>query len=132
MSNFDETSFNESLFDFNSTHQDIDTSFAELQNYILKCINKHAPLRKHTPKEQKFSHKPWITESMQISIVNKDKLYIHLQNYDDPVLNRKYNKMKKILKKACFAAKCRFHERLFDCLLFAKRTDCCFSRVITA
>ena len=114
MSNFDEEAFNESLFNFIPTSPNVNQSFAELQGHILKCINDHAPLRKRTKKEQKFMNKPWISESIQISIANKDKLYAYLQTHNNPLLKRKYNKQKKILKKVTFAAKCRYYEQRFE------------------
>ena len=100
MTNFNLEAFNESLFNFSSSNlwdnnTDIDTKFSDLQAHINHCTDLHAPLRKRTVAELKFSDKPWISECMKISIRNKNNLYIHLQTHNDPVLKRKYNKMKK-------------------------------------
>ena len=67
-----------------------------------------------TRKEQKFSGKPWISESILNSINNKNNLYKYLQTHDNHELKKKYNKMKKILKKTIFAVEQNFYERLFD------------------
>ena len=96
MSNFDLEAFNHSLFSFFpilSTISDIDQKFEYLQAHISHCINFHAPLRKHTKKELKFADKPWISDSINISIDNKNRLYRILQNRDDVELKRKYNKI---------------------------------------
>ena len=50
---------------------------------------------------------------MQTSINNKNDLYQFLQDNDNPVLKRKYNKMKKILKKVIFASNVKFYEHQF-------------------
>ena len=65
-------------------------------------------------KELKFAAKPWISEGLQKSITNKNNLYSYLQNHDNPELKRKYNKMKKTLKKATFAAKINFYNHQFE------------------
>ena len=128
MANFNAEAFNESLFNFSASNlwdhnTDIDTKFTDLQTHIKNCIDLHAPPRKRTRKELKFSAKPWISKCLQISINNKNNLYHYLQTHNDPVLKRKYNKMKKILKKVCFAAETNYYEHLFDlCQKNSKKT----------
>jgi len=98
MENFDVNAFNETLFD---CHQEIlecttiDQKFSMLQKHIINSIDKHAPNRKRTRKEKKFAAKPWISNSIQISINNKNNLYYHLEKHPNAELSRKYNKMKK-------------------------------------
>ena len=114
--NFRSDDFNDSLFDFLhkvDVNSDIHKKFSDLQNHIALCIEKHAPLRMRTRKEQKFSGKPWISESLQISIDNKNNLYKYLLTHNNPDLKKKYNKMKKILKKTVFRAEQNFYGRLF-------------------
>ena len=116
MENFDLEAFNNSLFTFHTTlsvSYDIDQKFTDLQTHIIDCINIHAPLRKRTKKEQKFANKPWISDSIKISIDNKNRLYRYLQNHDNLEMKRKYNKMKKILKKTIVAAETKYYENLF-------------------
>ena len=113
MKNFDHDAFNVSLSNFEPSSSNIDQCFSQLQAHISNCIEKHAPLRKRTRKEMRFVNKPWISESIQISINNKNNLYAFLQKHDNPILKRKYNKKKKLLKKVIFAARCRFFERRF-------------------
>ena len=116
MSNFDLEAFNHSLFSFFPTLltiSDIDQKFEYLQTHISRCINFHAPLRKRTKKELKFADKPWISDCIKISIDNKNRLYRILQNRDDAELKKKYNKIKKILKKTIFAAETKYYEYRF-------------------
>ena len=65
-------------------------------------------------KELKFAAKPWLSLSIQTSIKNKNKLYHYLQNHDDPELKRKYNKMKKTLKKVISNAEINFYKHQFE------------------
>ena len=114
MKNFNYDEFNKSLSQFEPSSSNIDDCFSELQSHINKCTEKHAPLRKRTKKEMEFADKPWISASIQRSINNKNNLYVYLQSHSNPSLQRKYNKMKKLLKKVLFAARARYLERQFD------------------
>ena len=102
MTNFDIQGFNDSLFNFQTNSANINKKFSQLQTHILECIEKHVPLRKRTRKEREFSSKPWISNSIKQSIDNKNKLYLYLQSHSNDELKRKYNKMRKILKKKSF------------------------------
>ena len=114
MKHFDAEAFNQSLSNFQRNSSNIHHNFVDLQNHIMNCINLHAPLRERTLKEKKFQDKPWITNSMVTSMSNRDRLYTYLQNHYDPTLQRKYNKIKKTLKKVIFAAKCKFFQNKFS------------------
>ena len=110
--NFDIESLNRSLNNFIDIElQDLDTRFENLHTHILSCLNKHIPLRKRTKKEMKFAFKPWITRALQISIVERARLFrvsreVHPNQSER---KKKYNKYRKKLEKALFAAKCKFN-----------------------
>ena len=96
MSNFDPEAYNHSLFSFFHilpNIPDIDQKIEYLQAHISHCADFHAPFRERTKKELKFANKPWISNSIQKSIDNKNHLYQVLQNRDDIELRRKYNKI---------------------------------------
>ena len=128
MQNFNLEAFNDSLFEFRQNNINLsepNQKFVNIQKHILDCINKHAPLRRKTRKEQKFLLRPWIANSIsiQISIVNKNNLYSYLQKHDRPDLRTKYNKMKKILKKVIFAAETNYYNYQFEqCQNNSKKT----------
>ena len=76
----------------------------------MSCVNQHLPWRHRTLKETKFSHKPWISRALQRSISERKRLF-RLSLVNHPNQNerkRKYNRYKKKLEKALFAAKCKF------------------------
>ena len=112
-SHFRSDEYNDSLIEFTHIYDrnvDIHKKFSNLQEHIDKCTEAHAPTRVRTIKEQKFSSKPWISESIQNSINNKNNLYKYLQTHDNREPKKEYNKMKKIK----FAAEQNFYGRLFD------------------
>ena len=116
MTNFDVQGFNESLFNFQTTSSDINDKFSELQNHISQ-------FRKRTRKERKFSPKPWISSSIQTSINNKNSLYYYLQSHANEELKKKYNKMKKILKKVLFSAEVNYYHHKFEqCKIESRKT----------
>ena len=55
-----------------------------------------------------------ITLPPYIGRYNKNNLYSYLQNHSNPELKRKYNKMKKTLKKAIFAAETNYYKHRFE------------------
>ena len=108
-------SLNESLSSFVDIELlDLDTRFEAFHSHILSCLNKHIPLRKRTRKEMKFALKPWISSALKISIFEKDRLYrLSREVHPDQIeRKRKYNKYKKKLEKALFAAHCNFNSEL--------------------
>ena len=49
--------------------------FDKFHETILQVINKHAPFKNVTRKQQKLLLKPWITKGLYVSIGNKQRLY---------------------------------------------------------
>ena len=115
--NFNREAFNESLSDFNDiTTQSLDSRFFNLNKHLLSCINKHIPLRKRTKKEMKFALKPWISKGLKRSIIEKQRLY-RLSRLNQPGKNlrvKKYNRYKKKLQKALFAAQNKFYSEKIE------------------
>ena len=109
--NFDNDAFNNSLSEFRDSESDtLDARFYNLHCHILSCINTHLPWRKRTNRESAFADKPWISRGLQRSILERKRLYrisreTH-QNQTERI--KKYNKYKKKLEKALFAAQCRY------------------------
>ena len=112
--NFSNDSFNQSVANFNDVVTDnLDTRFYNLHIHYYVCLNLHAPWRERTVKETKFSHKPWISRGLQRSISERKRLYrLSLVNHPNQNIRKhKYNRYKKTLEKALFAAKCDFFSK---------------------
>ena len=95
---FNEEAYNDSLYEFHQrdlTNLDIHQKFALLQTHMQGSLNKHAPFRELTKKEQKIKASPWLSRGILTSINNKNKLYLFIQTNSRIDLNPLYNKMKK-------------------------------------
>ena len=109
--NFDKNAFNEDIAKFKDTESlNLDARFHNLHLHISACINVHLPWRKRTNKEIKFAHKPWISRALQKSILERKRLFrlSRITHPNQSERKHKYNKYKKKLEKALFAAKCKF------------------------
>ena len=76
----------------------------------MSCIDKHIPFRNKTKKEKKFAMKPWISNSLKKSIVERRKLYLlsRISHPDQAQRKLTYNRYKKRLEKTLFAAQCNY------------------------
>ena len=79
MKNFNESNFTNELKNFKfdevlKTIPDLNMKYEYFHDKILYLINKHAPMRDATKKENKRIHKPWITSGISKSIKQKNKL----------------------------------------------------------
>ena len=116
---FNSEDFNKSLREFKDNETEhLDIRFEKLNSHIVSCVNKHIPLRKRTKKERKFAVKPWITSSLKRCIFKKEKLFRLSRVYhpNQATRIRKYNKYKKTLENALFAAQCNFYSnKIIEC-----------------
>ena len=62
-SNYSEDSFRDdvSIQNFDNNFEDVNDQFKDFYQRLKGCIDRHAPLKKLTPKEVKLNHKPWIS-----------------------------------------------------------------------
>lgn len=51
--------------------------FDKFYTKVSNVINSHLSLKPLTRKESKFHTKPWITQGLKVSIINKNRLYRH-------------------------------------------------------
>ena len=93
----------------------IDNQFEQLHAHILNCINRHTPMRKLSKKEIKFMDKPWISNSLQNSIDYRYHLFkLSRRNIpNQQQIKKHYNKYKKTLEKALYAAKTLYFRNKF-------------------
>ena len=79
MKNFNESNFTNELKNLKldevlKTIPDLNMKYEYFHDKIIYLINKHAPMRDVTKKENKRIHKPWITSGILKSIKQKNKL----------------------------------------------------------
>ena len=76
-------------------------------------LNKHAPLRKRSRKEEKLYNKPWITKGIMVSSKNKTKLYVASLKGTSKKLNL-YKKYRNTLAHVKELAKKNYYSQLID------------------
>ena len=54
---------------------DVNEQFNDFYIKLEGCVNRHAPLKKLTPKEIKLQQKPWISNDLNKMIKTKNKLF---------------------------------------------------------
>jgi len=74
--------------------QDVNTSFSRFALLFETTLNKHAPLKMMSRKQQRMHRKPRISKGILKSIKIKNKLFSKIQNLDKTDSN-KWNKYKK-------------------------------------
>ena len=57
------------------TEENCDKSFEEFISVVQKVIDKHAPIKQTSRKQQKLNSNPWITKSIYSSICTKNRTY---------------------------------------------------------
>lgn len=95
MKNFDENKFledwDENYISLNINNlENVNRKFEFLQEYIVKIIDKNAPKKTLTKKEQKREHKPWITPGIQKSIQIRNTFYEKFVSSNDQFYYEKY------------------------------------------
>ena len=71
--------------------QDVNTTFSRFALLFETTLNKHAPLKIMSRKQQRMHRKPWISKGILKSIKTKNKLFSTIQNLDKTESN-KWNK----------------------------------------
>ena len=76
-SKFSEHSFRDdvSIQNFNNEFNNINDQFNDFYFKLEGCVDRHAPIKKLTPKEIKLNQKPWISNEIIKMIKIKNKLF---------------------------------------------------------
>ena len=54
---------------------DVNHNYNKFQDHFLRCLDKHAPLKKLSKRKEKMKRKPWINTEILRSIRTRDKYY---------------------------------------------------------
>ena len=76
-SKFDSQQFRDdvSIQNFNTNHGDISEQFGDFYFKLNGCVDRHAPIKKLTPKELKTISKPWISPAIVKMIKLRNKFF---------------------------------------------------------
>ena len=62
-------------WNFATENSDVDLGFETFYQLLNKALDRHAPIKNSTRKEEKIKSNPWITKGIKISISIRNKLY---------------------------------------------------------
>ena len=62
-------------WNFATENSNVDLRFETFFRHFNKALDRHAPIKKSTRKEEKIKSKPWITKGIKTSISITVKLY---------------------------------------------------------
>ena len=79
------------------------------------CVERHAPLKKLTPKEVKFKYKPWITADVNKMIKLKNKLFQRKKRQANNLeVRRLYNLFRNRVNRELKKAKKNYYTKYFE------------------
>ena len=93
---------------------DLEEKFIQLNNYLLKNIDKHAPLNTLSKKEEKRSKKPWITKGIEVSINRRNLYYANYVKDKDQYLFDKYKALRNKINHLIRKSKINYYKKLFE------------------
>ena len=116
-SNFSEQSFRDdvSIQDFDNNFENINDQFSDFYNKLEGCVDRHAPIKKLTPKEVKLVQKPWISNELNKMIKIKNKLFYRKKrqpNNND--VKRLYNIFRNRVNRELKKSKIEYYSKYFE------------------
>ena len=92
----------------------LDSRYEHFQNSILHIIQRHAPLKHLSKKQQKQRKKPWITNGILKSISLKNKYYKKFLKSKDPYWYQQYKYYRDTLKHLIRRSKKNHYKSYFE------------------
>ena len=116
-STFSEKSFRDdvSIQNFNDQLDTVDDQFQDFYFKLQGCVDRHAPLKKLTPKQIKLEQKPWISKDMIKMIKIKNKLFN--RNKRQPKnenIKRLYNIFRNRVNRELIKSKKNYYTKLLE------------------
>ena len=113
------STFSEDSFRDDVSIQNVDNNLVDVNDqFYLRlegCVERHAPLKKLTPKEVKFKYKPWITADVNKMIKLKNKLFQRKkQQANNLEVRRLYNLFRNRVNRELKKAKKNYYTKYFE------------------
>ena len=116
-STFSEDNFRDdvSIQNFDNNLVDVNDQFKDFYLRLEGCVERHAPLKKLTPKEVKFKYKPWITADVNKMIKLKNKLFQRKKRQANNLeVRRLYNLFRNRVNRELKKAKKNYYTKYFE------------------
>ena len=115
-SKFSEDSFRDdvSIQVFNN-FENINDQFQDFFNKLQGCVDRHAPIKKLTPKEVKLLQKPWISNDLNKMIKIKNKLFYRKKRQPKNIaVKLLYNKFRNRVNRELKKSKIEYYSQYFE------------------
>ena len=116
-SNFSEDCFRDdvSIQNFDNNFEDVNDQFKDFYLRLKGCIDRHAPLKKLSPKEVKLNHKPWISVDINKMIKIKNTLFHRKKRQPNNLeIKRLYNLFRNRVNRELKKAKRNYYTKYFE------------------
>ena len=116
-SNFSEKSFRDdvSIQLFSDDLEDVNEQFQDFYFKLQGCVDRHAPLKKLTPKEIKLNKKPWINKELNKMINIKNKLFNRKKRApNNENIKRLYNLFRNRVNRELIKSKKNYYAKYFE------------------
>ena len=80
-----------SIQNWNYSSNNVDDSFRDFYHKLEGCVNRHAPMKKLTPREIKIKNKPWLNEEIAKLIKLRNKAHARKRQPNNVNCKRLYN-----------------------------------------
>ena len=96
-----------SIQNWNYSSNNVDDSFRDFYHKLEGCVNRHAPMKKLTPREIKIKNKPWLNEEIAKLIKLRNKAHarkkrqpnnVNCKRFYNLLRNRVHRELKKSKK----------------------------------
>ena len=116
-SKFSEDSFRDdiSIQDFTNNYDDVNDQFRDFYFKLEGCVDRHAPLKKLTPKQVKLNLKPWISTELNKMIKIKNKLFYRKKRQpNNEETRRLYNLFRNRVNRELKKSKKDYYQQYFE------------------
>ena len=116
-STFSEESFRDdvSIQNFDNRIADVNNQFLDFYLKLQGCVDRHAPLKKLTPKEIKLEQKPWISNELIKMITIKNKLFNRKKRQpNNDNIKRLYNIFRNRVNRELIKSKKNYYTKFFE------------------
>ena len=119
MKNFNENSFiaeltSNDIYDSINNENDANTKYEIFHDHFLKTLEKYAPIKKISKKEQRNKHKPWITKGLSKSIKVKNLTYKKFMVTKDIFYYNRYKVMRDKINHLLRSEKKKYYNKYFE------------------
>ena len=102
-------------FKYFKNFDNINDHFQDFYNKLQGCVDRHAPIKKLTPKEVKLVQKPWISNDLNKMIKIKNELFYRKKRQPYNIsIKLLYNKFRNRVNRELRKSKIEYYSQYFN------------------